>query len=229
VQILETSVMGLRSARMEFRHRTSPVTVTLYPMVHIGERSFYDTSYDEAFSHDVTLIEGIRSPVSRHLTRSYRWLNLGRLGLTLQPKPPAQEAVRGKIVKADLSPDEFHREWRKIFLPLRAVFLILAPLVGMHRRLFGSREMLGRRMTLEDRMSADEILSWSPRMEPFHHSVLHARDERLIECLASELDSAEAKRVAVVYGAMHIRSVVRALGDRGFYCAEASWRTVFSI
>jgi hypothetical protein len=221
--------MGLRSSRMEFRHRNSPVSVTLYPMVHVGESSFYDATYSEAFSHDVALVEGVRSPVSRHLTRSYRWLNLEKLGLVLQPKPPAPATVPAKIVNADLSTDEFHDEWRKISLHLRAAFFVLAPLVGMHRRLFSSRETPGRKMTLEDRKSADEILNWSPRMEPFHHSVLHARDERLLECLGAELDSTKAKRIAVVYGAMHIRSVVRELAKRHFYCAHASWRTVFSF
>jgi len=214
---------------MEFRHRDSRVSVTLYPMVHVGEATFYETTYGEALSHDVTLVEGIRSPLSRHLTRSYRWLNFEKLGLTLQPKPPAQNAVAGKVVNADLSPDEFHREWRKIFLPLRAVLFVLAPLVELKKRLFASRETLGHKMSLEDRKSADEILSWSPTMEPFHHSVLHARDERLLECLIAELDATEAKRVAVVYGAMHIRSVVRELGKRGFYCAEARWRTIFAF
>lgn len=221
--------MGLRSARMEFRHTDSPVSVTVYPMAHVGERSFYETTYGEAFSHDVTLVEGVRSPVGRHLTRSYRWLNFEKLGLILQPKPSAQESASGRVVKADLSPDEFHREWRKISLPLRALIFVLAPLVGIKRRLFASRETLGQKMSLEDRKSADEILSWSPSMEPFHHSVLHARDERLLECLRTELDATDATRVAVVYGAMHIRSVVRELRKRGFYCADASWRTIFAF
>jgi len=214
---------------MEFRHRDSPVSVTLYPMVHVGERSFYETTYAEAFTHDVTLVEGVRSPVSRHMTRSYRWLNFDKLGLTLQPKPPSQDTASARIIKADLSPDEFHREWRKVSLPLRVLFYVLAPLVGIKRRLFASRETLAEKMSLEDRKSADEILSWSPQMDPFFHSVLHARDERLLECLGAELGSTEAKRVAVIYGAMHIRSVVRELGKRGFYCAEASWRTIFAF
>jgi hypothetical protein len=214
---------------MEFRHRDSAVSVTLYPMVHVGERSFYETTYAEAFTHDVTLVEGVRSPVSRHMTRSYRWLNFNKLGLTLQPKPPTQDAACARIIKADLSPDEFHREWRKISLPLRALFYVLAPLVGIQRRVFASREKLAEKMSLDDRKSADEILSWSPRMDPLFHSVLHARDERLLECLGAELGSTESKRVAVIYGAMHIRSVMRELGRRGFYCVEASWRTIFAF
>jgi hypothetical protein len=205
--------------------------VTLYPMVHVGEESFYRTSHEEAFAHDVVLAEGVRSPVSRHLTRSYRWIDLGRLGLVLQPRTPCEETVPARIVTADLSAEEFHREWRKISLAVRILIYLLAPLVGLQRRLFASRESLIGKQSLEDRRSQEEILSWSPRFEPVTHSLLHARDKRLIECLAAELEvaSGEAKRIAIVYGAGHMRAVLRELDRRGFKCTDSSWRTIISL
>lgn len=205
------------------------MSVTLYPMVHIGDESFYRQTYDEAFSQDVTLIEGVRSSVTRSLTRTYRWINFDKLGLVQQPKPPAQAAVAARIVNADLTADEFHREWRKVSFPLRAAFFIGAPLVGIQRRFFSSRESLAANMCLEDRKSGDELLSWTPRLEPVHQSVLHARDNRLIRCLLAELEASPDKRVAVVYGAMHMRAVVRALMDQGFYVSDSRWRTLISI
>ncbi len=36
-----------------------PMTVTLFPMVHIGEPEFYQQVYADAFAHDVVLYEGI--------------------------------------------------------------------------------------------------------------------------------------------------------------------------
>lgn len=225
MQILESSIVGLRTARMVFSNRTSPVTITLYPMVHVGDERFYKETYEEAFSHDVVLVEGVRSPVGRNLTRSYRWLNFQKLGLVRQPKAPPQEAVAARIVKADLTTEEFHDEWRKVSLLLRGAFLFLAPLYGIHRRLFSSRESLARNMCLEDRQSADEILRWSPRFEPVDQSIIHARDKRLIECVAAELDGSE-KRMAIVYGARHMRAVLRELPRRGFYCSDSSWRTI---
>lgn len=228
MQILESSLLGLRTAKMVFRSRVSPVSITLYPMVHIGDNRFYKECYDEAFSHDVALVEGVRSSVSRNLTRSYRWLNFEKLNLVRQPKMPQQEAVTARIVKADLSTEEFHREWRKVPLLLRSVFLFAAPLYGVYRRLFSSRQSLAQNMCLEDRQSADEILSWSPRFEPVHQSILHARDRRLVECMAAELDGDSAKQVAIVYGARHMRAVLRDLMRRGFSCSDAIWRTVIS-
>ena len=228
MQILESSMLGLRTARMVFRSRASPVSVTLYPMVHIGEERFYEETYDEAFSHDVVLVEGIRSAVGRNLTRSYRWLNFWRLGLVRQPKAPPQEAVSARILKADLTTEEFHREWRKVSLLLRAAFLCAAPLYGIYRRLFASRHSLARDMCLEDRQSADEILNWDPTFEPVYHSILHARDKRLIECMADELRGDSEKRIAIVYGARHMRAVLRELTRCGFHCSDSSWRTIIS-
>lgn len=228
MQILESSMLGLRTARMLFRNGTSPVSFTLYPMVHVGDEHFYRETYGEAFSHDVVLVEGVRSAVGRNLTRSYRWINFEKLGLVRQPKTPPQEEVSARIVNADLSTEEFHREWRKVSPLLRFAFLFAAPLYGIYRRLFSSRSSIARKMCLEDLQSSDEILHWSPTFEPVHQSVIHARDKRLIECIAAELDGDSEKRVAVVYGARHMRAVLRDLAKRGFRCSDASWRTIIS-
>ena len=228
MQILEDSMLGLRTARMLFRHRDVPTTVTLYPMVHVGEEGFYRETYAEAFSHDVTLVEGVRSPVSRHLTRSYRWIDFDRLGLVLQPRKALEEA-RSRVVLADLSGPEFAREWRKIPLLLRATFYLLAPLVGLRRRFFASRETIAKDMSMEDRRSADEVLNWTPTFDGVHRAILHTRDERLLECLAAELEAKDERRVAIVYGAKHMRAVLRELTRRGYYCAESSWQTIFAL
>ena len=230
MQILESSMLGLRTARMVFRSRASAVSVTLYPMVHVGEERFYKETYDEAFSHDVILVEGVRSPVTRNLTRSYRWLNFARLGLVVQPKTPPQEIVAARLVKADLTADEFHRQWRKVSPLLRAAILVVVPLYAIHLRWFATRQRLARNLSLEDRRSADEILNWSPLFEPVYHSILHARDDRLVACLAAELEGADgsANRIAVVYGARHMRAVLRELARRGFHCSESTWWTIFS-
>jgi hypothetical protein len=215
---------------MEFRKRDSGLTITLFPMVHVGEERFYAEAYADAFNHDVALVEGVRSPVGRHLTRSYRWLDFRKLGLVVQPRTPPQKAVPARIVRADLTAEEFHREWRKISLPMRAAFFALSPLVGVHRRLTGTRESIVRNQSLNDRPSANEILGWSPALESVEHALLHARDRRLIECMAAELDasSGSEKRIAVVYGASHMRAVVRELTKRGFSSSDASWRTIIS-
>ena len=112
----------------------------------------------------------------------------------------------------------------------RLAAFVLAPLVGLQRRVFASRESLADRMSLEDRRSSEELLSWTPGLGAFEHCFLGARDARLVECLRHELDRTgnEEDRLAVVYGARHMRAVLVELNRRGFYVADSAWRTVFA-
>ncbi|MEO4000773.1 hypothetical protein [Mesorhizobium sp. CAU 1732] len=231
MQILETSPLGLRAAHTVFVSRDSSVSVTLYPMVHVGEDQFYRQVFEKAFFSDVVLTEGLRSSVNRNLTRSYRWLDFRKLRLVRQPRTPTQENVPARIVLADLAPEEFHHEWRKIPLWIRLFVAVLAPLYGIYLRYFASRERLAENMSLEDRKSAAEILGWSGEVESLENALLHSRDKRLVECLARELDSSsgETKQIAVVYGAQHMRAVLRELSRRGFYSAGSTWHTIFAL
>jgi len=213
---------------MKFSKAGSNTIVTLYPMVHVGEQAFYNRVYGEAFTNDVVLVEGIKSTVVRHLTRSYRWLDLKRLGLSLQPATPIQNTTASRIVVADLSADEFHQEWRKIPFWLRVAFYLVASYVGLKRH-FSSRNDLAENMSLEDLRSSQELMNWDPKFEQANYALLHARDARLAECLGVELDQHEPKRVAIVYGAQHIRTVVRILGERGYRSSDAEWYVIFSV
>src|SRR5665213_2679733 len=120
MQILEYSPFGLRSVRINLTSPQSGVVVTLFPMVHTGEADFYRKVYEDAFAHDVVLVEGVRSPIVRHITRSYRWfIGSKRLGLSLQPPNPKPDTVHAKIIHADLSAREFDLAWAKVPLWIR--------------------------------------------------------------------------------------------------------------
>jgi hypothetical protein len=231
VQIIESSCLGVRAARFRLCSPASPVSVTLFPMLHIGEPAFYKAVYADAFSHDVVLAEGVNSPVGWHLTRSYRWISQSRLGLIVQPPYPAPEAVRAKIIRADLTPAEFEVQWGKIPLRLRLLCFFLAPIVGLRLRWFGTRESIAAHAEFEDLQSRRELLFWNPDAALFLHSIGGARDARIIEHLANELDRpvSEPRRLAAVYGAFHIRAVLAELRRRGFHVVEARWETVFAL
>jgi hypothetical protein len=222
-------MFGLRAARLGFRSSASNATVTLFPMVHVGDERFYAEVYADAFGHEAVLIEGVRSSVSRNFTRAYRWMKPERLGLVIQPKTPASSLVAARTVRADLTGEEFEREWRKVPWRLRAAFAVIAPLYGLSQCFFGSREAMAKRCAMEDRLSSDEVLSWNPEFDAVHHCIGDARDERLLQCLAAELDNApaEGRRIAIVYGPRHMRAVIRELTRRGFHCGEAKWLTIF--
>jgi hypothetical protein len=231
MQIIEGSILGVRSARLHFKHPTNRIAVTLFPMIHIGEAQFYRTAYQDAFGHDVTLVEGVDSPISKRITRSYRWmLGSKTLDLVLQPRPPADAAAR--VVLADLSGPEFEVEWRKVPIWLRLTVYVAAALMGLWGRRNLTREYLAKHLSLEDAPTLKELTQPSPEMGALTHAILDARDIRLLERLREEIhqQGADRRSLAVVYGAQHIRAVIKELtGKQGYMPAQPEWMTVFSL
>ena len=230
MQIVERSVLGVRAARQVMQSPDKQVSVTLFPMIHIGDESFYRQVHADALQHDVVFVEGIRSPVTRLITSSYRWINKEKLDLVIQPR---LNATGGKptIVHADLSSEEFHRYWQELPLWLKVMVGVFAPLVGIRRRLFATRESLAKAMEMEDRLSSDEVLSFDPRFAALRRTILDVRDHRLIEKLAEELDGSHdrPRKIAVIYGAGHMRALLAELRRRGFRTAGAQWQMVMSF
>ena len=233
MQFIEPSMLGVRSARLTLSSRDSPTVITLFPMVHVGERQFYDATYSDALDNDVVFVEGVRSPITLRITRSYRWLVGSRrmVGLILQPPFPRGEGL-ARIVHADLSPDEFAAEWRAVPLWLRAFVYVVAPSIGLYRRWFSTRSGLAKNMRCEDQPTFAELLAMTPETATLTQAILHARDARLVDRLRTELDAPQpgATRIAVVYGAAHMRAVVGALMTKhNFVVTGAEWKTIFSL
>ena len=61
MQFIESSVIGLRVARHKLGSRSFKPTVTLFPMIHVGEAAFFERVYNDAARHDIILLEGVRS------------------------------------------------------------------------------------------------------------------------------------------------------------------------
>lgn len=233
MQLLDSSDLGLRSARLTFRSTGSNVTVTLFPMVHLGGASFYDAVGKDAGAHDAILVEGLRSPVATRITRAYRWIEgASRIGLVVQPRPRAQLFAQATIIHADLSKDEFERHWRKVPLYLKLLLYAAAPLYALHCRWFGSRAKLAKSLALDDLPGRGETLGWRPEYETVDKAIVAARDERLVAVMADYLDAApaEPRRLAIVYGAEHMRAVVKELvGKRHYRCVQSEWMLIFPL
>lgn len=231
MQILESSVLGLRAARLTFASKLSGKSVTLFPMVHIGAPGFYRDVYEDALTHDAVLIEGVQSPIATRITRSYRWIvDAKRLGLVVQPTLAGANDGRCKILHADLTHEEFAREWKRVPLWVRVALYVAAPAYALHQRWFGTVESLARGHSMDDVLGRDEALDWTPTLGAISGALLDARDARLIERL-SELLAApteQIRNVAVVYGGAHMRAVISELTRRRDYIAgDTQWLTVF--
>jgi hypothetical protein len=231
MQIVESTAWALRVARLRLTSAQSHVEITLFPMLHLGTAEFFKTVYADAFTHDVVLVEGLRSPIARRITRSYRWA-VGRnsMNFIVQPQYPAPDRCEAKVILADLSAEEFEVAWLEVPLWLRALINVAAPAIGVSRRWLGSRKTLANAMALNDLADGKEILDLRPETLALTHAILHARDLRLLERLGEQLDTrSEIRRLAIVYGAQHIRAVLRQLSLRGFHVGRADWLTVFSM
>lgn len=224
--------MGVRAARLALVDAKVTTRVTLFPVVHIGELRFYNELYRDALTHDVVLFEGVRSPITNRITRSYRWLVGSRamIGLVVQPRL-ADADSSARLVHADLTEDEFAIEWRKVPLWIRALIYVTAPALGLKRRWFASKAALAKDMACEDQPSLKEILAVSPETGALTRAILQVRDDRLIERLREELEKSQGHRsIAIIYGAMHMRAVVRELtGKRKFSVTGSDWRTVMTL
>ena len=224
MQLLESSVIGLRSARHRLRSASFPAEVTLFPMVHVGEAAFYRSVVAAAAQHDVVLLEGIRSPYVGRLTRAYRWGQVERLGLIVQPKDDFATAPC-RAVRADLSPEEFMAEWRRLPWWMRAVFPVIAAAFGLQLRLVGSRQMIARKLNQTDLRDRDEIFA----PEPLIQLLLTARDQKLCAVLQAEIE-AGAGSIAIIYGAAHMNAVLQFLYRFGGYRPiESDWMAVFEL
>lgn len=229
MQLLDSSDLGLRSARLTFRSASSTIVITLFPMVHLGEAAFYEAVHRDAGAHDAMLVEGVRSPVVRRITRAYRWVEgATQIGLVVQPRPPVQS--HATIIHADLSRDEFEEHWRKVPLHLRSLLYIAAPAYGLYYRWFGSRGALAKGHALDDLRSRDETLGWTPEFASIDDVVVAARDKCLLKVMGDYLDatSSEPRRLAIVYGALHMRAVIKELTRRRFHCVDSAWMLIFS-
>lgn len=239
MQIVESSVLGVRSARIELKSNGNPVEITLFPMIHIGEPQFYEAVLRDAWSFDYVLVEGVKSPIVNALTRSYRWAERSnRLNLVLQSRFLGRDAlnnfegVRAHVVHADLEQKEFEQLWQKVPLWLRALAYVVPPGIGLHRRFFATRETIASRLEFSYLTSRDEWLNYDENFGLFHHAIRDARDERLIARLLETMDScgSEPSRIAVVYGARHMRAVLKALtGEHRYSVTGTSWMTVFKL
>jgi len=231
MQFIESTAFGVRSARLSFTSRATHTRITLFPMVHVGEPAFYDATYRDAFAHDVVLVEGVDSPVVKRVTRSYRWLVGSRAmaGLIVQPRMQRGELISGRVVHADLSADEFAQEWRRVLPWTRAMIYLLAPIVVLRLRCSG-RASLAKNLACDDEPSVAELLAIDPETGGLTQALLSSRDDRLIERLDGELADAKPRSLAIVYGALHMRAVVRALTTKyDFFASGAEWRLVFGL
>ncbi|HEV8332545.1 MAG TPA: hypothetical protein VGQ22_14055 [Steroidobacteraceae bacterium] len=198
-------------------------------MIHAGAAEYYAEISRRLATCDVVLFEGVRSPQSWLLTRSYAIAaRRKRLGLVLQSDGLDYALVKSRGVHADVSAEQFAAAWAKVPVVQRLAILTFAPLYGVWVFLTGTRESIGRRMSTEE-VESNKDVDFLESMPEFQEALVASRDAKLVEDLSSAVERNGAnKRIAVIYGAGHMRAVSRLLtGKYQYRVVESEWITVF--
>ncbi len=85
---------------------------------------------------------------------------------------------------------------------------------------------------MDDMASREEILDWTEETGFLDRAILDARDACLLESLHTQIEASPKGpfSLAVVYGALHMRAVLRDLiGKHNYRCIGSEWMTVFSL
>jgi hypothetical protein len=109
-------------------------------------------------------------------------------------------------------------------------FTALSPVIGLGLRLFATRRFIAGFLGTDDLPSAEEVLA-GDEFAAVEALVVEARDQRLVEYLQATHDQLGdlPATVAVVYGADHVRAIVRALSQLGYRAFDSEWLTVFEM
>lgn len=229
MDIIDAGDLGVRTVVLELRRKGTPCRFTIYPMIHIGEASFYREVAARLATHDLIVAEGIIGPTraGAMLTRIYRSRKLlDRLGLQFQTAEVYDVGV--PMVVPDMTGPEFERRWSGIGLPERAMWTVLAPAGRLYLETFASREMIASHLHLDCETLAIE----EPSGFELDEIVLDHRDALLCEA-ATRIHTQrcdEDINVAVVYGAAHVPPLVAHLRARhGYVVRSGEWLQVFSV
>jgi hypothetical protein len=127
MQIIEESVIGVRSAVITFRRPATPMQFVLFPMVHFGTQGFYKAVTDRLRGCQLVVAEGGRggSETTTLLGMSCRLLGHSRrLGLVKQDVPVDTLGI--PVIRPDMTGREFAGQWRKAVPLLQRFVMVLA-------------------------------------------------------------------------------------------------------
>jgi hypothetical protein len=229
VQLVEVSLIGIRSAVITLRRDQTPLRFVLFPMVHLGAPAFYREVEARLAQCQLIVAEGVagRSLLASTLTLAYRLPARGRRGglVVQQIKGPAGTAV----IQPDVTAAEFKSGMREVPLRQRVLVYCLVPPVAVAFWLLGPRRVFARYLrSLDDLPSAQDL--WiRERAGDLVEQLVDRRDAKLVEALATIHDERQDEQldVAVVYGAEHMAAVVHQLAARyGYRPRSAEWLTV---
>jgi hypothetical protein len=251
MQIVEHSIAGTRVAVLRLLSRRTPAEVLVFPMFHVAEPAFYRSVEDRLRDCDVLVVEGIKpapeeaegaaggapggaaagAAAAALLTLTYRLMP--RLPHSGFVEDPIDYPGLGRpVVTPDQDVAQFGREWQELPRRHRVTAASVAPVAAVVGLVAGRRLLLSAAAELNDLPTRDEELraegGFAERLES---TLLGRRDELAVGAVGELIERAgeEQVRIGVVYGAAHVRGIVRGLARRhGFRPRDAEWLTAIA-
>lgn len=231
MNIIDNGPLGVRTAVLRMVSQQDGCTYVLYPMVHIGEARFYRDVVHELAGHDHILIEGVRHPLINTMTSMYGKVAASpRFRLAVQTIMAAGlQPLKDRIRNIDAPSELFQAWWRQQPLVNRLFLPALVRLAFWHMAKFGNRRSMARRMALDLAPTRDSIFRMGNELE-FTKLIVHRRDEHIVKKLDEFHEALRGTTctVGILFGAGHMRAIVRHLIDRrGYHVAQGRWLTIF--
>ena len=219
VQLTEMSVLGFRTSVTVFRRRAGGLRWVIIPTIHMGHSDYYWAIWQRLRSCQAVIAEIWDGPSSTGMTYANAMrLARQRASRDLVPQDIDYGALGVPIIFPDdyLAPDADPD--RRIPREERLATMVMTPILALHMALTGDGDWLGN-LPLD-----------------IHDNTEVARDatdrkrEELLLGVMREIDgefAAEDMEVAVVFGALHMPTVVRELtGKLGYRVMRGSvWLT----
>jgi hypothetical protein len=210
----------------------SPLEFVIYPMIHIGEPRYYAEVTERLRSFDLIVAEGVagRSATVDALTGAYRpAARSNRLGLVVQDIDYA--AVGVPLVASDLSAQAFDARWkRRVPWWQTAAVRVAGPAVGLWMQHIATRRDIAEALDMGDFPTLAELEA-EALLDGVSNVTMDQRNARLLSAIRKvhHEHSDEPLRVAIVWGAHHMRAVTTELYALGYRGSDSEWVTVFLL
>jgi len=150
--------------------------------------------------------------------------------LVTQQEGLVLSGLKARIINADMDVKSFDRRWSLLPLGVRAMLFVIVPIYVAYLLLFGTREFIA--VSLDDLPSRRELLNSDESLDTLDELIVNERDKVLLSNIIRlhETASSNEQLVGILFGAQHMRSVVRLLlGRLGYRILGSEWIRVFEL
>ena len=232
MQFIERNSFNVQAAVLFLKHPQASLEFVLFPMIHVGTREYYRQVRQLLGSCDYVLFEGVRGLKVQIMTFAYRFMvRRKRLGLVTQEELELGE-LGSTLDHADIDAKSFQTAWSTLPFWLRIIFLGAVPFCALYLFLFATRQSIAAELEIRDLPTREDILNSSEESEKIDEVLLHSRDAHLLNIIEDIFNKKQEQplKVAVLYGAAHMRAVTRYLTDRlGYRVIRGESVTVFDL